>query len=118
MEEDSESKPEETPSQETPEPKEEAPKEEVKEETKPEVKEEPKKEKHKKSEKEKKPGIVSKMKNRLKQYRRTIEVSRKPDKDEFTASSKITGLGILLLGAIGFILFLAYHIILIGLGLE
>lgn len=72
-----------------------------------EVKEEPKRVEVK----EKKPGLLSKIKEKLKQYRRTIEVSRKPDREEFTSSTKITGIGILLLGVIGFIIFIIYHII-------
>jgi preprotein translocase subunit Sss1 len=31
------------------------------------------------------------IKERLAQYRRTIEVSRKPDKEEFFSAAKITG---------------------------
>ena len=49
-----------------------------------------------------------KIKERLAQYRRTIEVSRKPDKDEFFNAAKITGAGMLLIGAIGFVIFLIY----------
>ena len=58
-------------------------------------------------------GLVSpgKWKERLMQYRRTIEVSRKPDKEEFSSSAKITGLGMTLIGAIGFIIFLIYFML-------
>lgn len=61
--------------------------------------------------KEKKPGIFSKIKDKLNQYKRTIEVARKPNKEEFMASVKITGLGILLLGFIGFIIYMIYHLV-------
>jgi protein transport protein SEC61 subunit gamma-like protein len=50
-------------------------------------------------------------KERLLQYKRTVEVSRKPDRMEFNSSAKITGIGLLLIGAIGFIIFLAYQLI-------
>ena len=48
----------------------------------------------------------TKIKEKLKQYRRVISIARKPDKDEFKSSAKITGAGILLLGFIGFVIFL------------
>jgi len=53
------------------------------------------------------------IKEKLRQYRRTIEVSRKPDKEEFIKGAKITGAGILLIGFIGFVIFLMY-VLLIG----
>ncbi|MFQ6009624.1 MAG: protein translocase SEC61 complex subunit gamma [Candidatus Aenigmatarchaeota archaeon] len=53
----------------------------------------------------------AKWKQRFMQYRRTVEVSRKPDKEEFNSSSKITGVGMLLIGFVGFIIFLIYHLI-------
>ncbi|MEM5804660.1 MAG: protein translocase SEC61 complex subunit gamma [Candidatus Aenigmatarchaeota archaeon] len=52
-------------------------------------------------------------KERLTQYKRTVEVSRKPDRMEFNSSAKITGIGIALIGAIGFAIFLAYHFIML-----
>lgn len=60
---------------------------------------------------EKKPGLIGKIKGKLEQYKRTIEVSIKPDKEEFTSSAKITAIGILLVGIIGFIVYLLYNII-------
>jgi len=61
--------------------------------------------------KEKKPGIFLKLKDKLGQYRRTIAVARKPGKEEFLASIKITGIGILLLGFIGFVIYMIYHLV-------
>ncbi|MEG3224788.1 MAG: protein translocase SEC61 complex subunit gamma [Methanobacteriales archaeon Met13] len=40
----------------------------------------------------------------LKQCKRVLHVSKKPDREEFINVSKITGIGILLIGAIGFII--------------
>ncbi|MDP3066091.1 MAG: protein translocase SEC61 complex subunit gamma [Methanobacteriaceae archaeon] len=40
----------------------------------------------------------------LKQCQRVLHVSKKPDREEFINVSKITGIGILLIGAIGFII--------------
>jgi protein translocase SEC61 complex gamma subunit len=61
--------------------------------------------------KPKKPGMFSKLSDTLKQYRRVLSVAHKPDKSEMVSSMKITGTGIALLGAIGFIIFLAYFIV-------
>lgn len=49
-------------------------------------------------------------KERFAQYRRTIDVSKKPDKEEFMSAAKITALGIALLGVIGFLIFIAYEL--------
>ena len=57
----------------------------------------------------------SKWKETLQRWRRTIEIARKPDKEEFVNASKITGVGLLLIGTIGFIIFLLYHLITGGL---
>jgi len=40
------------------------------------------------------------------QARRVVLVSTKPDPDEFKISMKITGLGIVIIGVIGFIVFM------------
>jgi protein translocase SEC61 complex gamma subunit len=60
----------------------------------------------------KKPGIGGKIKDKLKQYRRVLSVAHKPDKEEMISSMKITGSGIAILGAIGFVIFLLYFLIL------
>lgn len=43
--------------------------------------------------------------------RRVLMVSSKPDKEEFIQSAKITGLGIAVVGFIGFIIFMAVMLI-------
>ena len=40
----------------------------------------------------------------IKQCRRVLHVSKKPDREEFLNVAKITGIGILIIGAIGFII--------------
>lgn len=50
------------------------------------------------------------IREKLSQYRRTIEISRKPDREEFTNAAKITGTGIVLIGTIGLLIFLIYHL--------
>ena len=48
------------------------------------------------------------MKNTLKKYARVMRIARKPGKDEFLASAKISALGIGVIGFIGFIIFLIF----------
>jgi protein transport protein SEC61 subunit gamma and related proteins len=40
----------------------------------------------------------------IRQCRRVLHVSKKPDREEYQQVAKITGLGILLIGVIGFII--------------
>ncbi len=46
------------------------------------------------------------MKDKLKEYLRVLRITQKPDTEEFMVGSKITGIGILVIGAIGFIVYL------------
>jgi protein transport protein SEC61 subunit gamma-like protein len=48
------------------------------------------------------------IKNKLREYRRVLQISRKPGKDEFVTSSKISALGMGVVGFIGFIIFILY----------
>jgi protein transport protein SEC61 subunit gamma-like protein len=57
------------------------------------------------------------MKQIIEKIRRVLLVSSKPGKDEFTQSFKITGLGILLIGVIGFIIFLIVNLLTGGTGI-
>lgn len=49
--------------------------------------------------------------------RRVLLVANKPDKAEFKQSAKITGLGFLVIGIIGFIIFIIVQLITQGAGL-
>lgn len=60
---------------------------------------------------EPKPSVKEKIKNKLQQYKRTVDVAVKPDKEEFLSSAKITALGIVLVGIIGFIIYILYHLV-------
>ncbi len=64
---------------------------------------------------EKRPGIVKrvleKYVSKLQSYRRVIDVTAKPDREEIVSEFKITSLGILLIGFIGFIIFVAYRLL-------
>ena len=42
----------------------------------------------------------------LKQYWRILQLTRKPSNEEFFTISKVAGAGILLIGAIGFVIYL------------
>ena len=48
------------------------------------------------------------MRNKIREYKRVLQIARKPGKEEFITSSKISALGIALIGFIGFIIFLVY----------
>ena len=49
----------------------------------------------------------------IRKYIRVLQVARKPGKDEFISTSKICALGILVIGFVGFAIFLIF--ILLGL---
>jgi len=56
-----------------------------------------------------KPDIKSwplKLKLKLKEYRRVLSITKKPGKEEYFSIAKVTGAGILLIGAIGFAIFI------------
>ncbi len=48
------------------------------------------------------------IREKLKEYKRVMQIARKPSKDEFVTSGKICTLGIFLIGFIGFIIFLGF----------
>jgi protein transport protein SEC61 subunit gamma-like protein len=58
-----------------------------------------------------KPGLFSRIKNKLVEYKRVVSVAQKPSKEEFLLSTKITGSGIAFIGMIGFIIFLLYFLV-------
>ncbi len=53
-------------------------------------------------------SVKSKLMSKLREYKRVLQISRKPGKEEFVTSSKISALGIALIGFIGFVIFLIY----------
>lgn len=56
-------------------------------------------------------NILRNLREKFDMYKRTIEVARKPDKEEFVRSAKVTLIGITLIGVIGFILFVLYNLV-------
>ncbi len=53
---------------------------------------------------------MPKLKNFFKEYLRVLRIARRPNRFEFTNISKITGFGIILIGAIGFVVRMIVHI--------
>ncbi|NOZ82185.1 MAG: protein translocase SEC61 complex subunit gamma [Candidatus Micrarchaeota archaeon] len=49
------------------------------------------------------------IKKKLQEYRRVISVATKPTREEFISSVKITALGMLLIGLIGFVIYLLFN---------
>jgi protein transport protein SEC61 subunit gamma-like protein len=48
------------------------------------------------------------VKSKLVEWKRILQVARKPSRDEFVSSSRICVLGIAVIGAIGFVIFLSF----------
>lgn len=53
------------------------------------------------------------IKSRLRDCIRILRIARKPGRSEFVSSAKVTSIGLLIIGALGFVIFLAF--ILLGL---
>ena len=51
------------------------------------------------------------IKHFIDRIRRVLLISTKPDKEEFQQGVKITGLGIILIGVIGLVIFLAIQLL-------
>jgi len=51
-------------------------------------------------------NIAGKIPLRLGEYVRVLKLTRKPSREEFTVIAKVAGAGILLIGFIGFIIYL------------
>ncbi len=56
-------------------------------------------------------NFIHKAKEFIRQCRRVLMVATKPDLEEFKTSVKITGLGFLVIGIIGFIISMIFFII-------
>ena len=53
----------------------------------------------------------------IERMRRVLLIASKPDKAEFRQATKITGLGLLIIGMIGFVIFLLVQLLTEGAGL-
>lgn len=57
------------------------------------------------------PRLMWKLKRFSKECLRVLRVTKKPDKEEFTTIAKVTGLGMLIIGLIGFIIYLIREVL-------
>ncbi len=48
--------------------------------------------------------VMKEIRDTLKEWKRVLKITRKPDREEFEMSAKVTGAGILIVGAIGFLI--------------
>jgi protein transport protein SEC61 subunit gamma-like protein len=55
--------------------------------------------------------LKNELMDKLREYRRVLKISEKPDREEFEMSAKVTGAGIILIGIIGFIFYLASNLL-------
>jgi protein transport protein SEC61 subunit gamma-like protein len=46
------------------------------------------------------------VRSKLKEYRRVLKITKKPDREEFQMSAQVTGLGIIIVGTLGFLIYL------------
>ncbi len=51
------------------------------------------------------------LKSKINEYKRVLQISTKPDREEFSMAAKVTGAGIILIGFIGFIFYLASNLL-------
>ncbi len=58
-----------------------------------------------------KPTLVQRFRNYITECVRVLRITKKPTSEEFKAVVKVSSLGILLIGAIGFIIQLLYNMI-------
>lgn len=50
-------------------------------------------------------NVVNLIRNKLKEWHRVLKITRKPDREEFEMSAKVTGAGIIIVGLIGFLIY-------------
>ncbi len=48
------------------------------------------------------------LREKLGNYRRVIMIARKPNREEFTSSVKVSAMGIVIIGLIGFVIFIGF----------
>lgn len=50
-------------------------------------------------------------KAKFNEYKRVLQIAEKPDREEFEMAAKITGAGMLIIGVIGFIMYLISNLL-------
>lgn len=58
-----------------------------------------------------KQSLTSKFRSFVFKCRRVFKITKKPSKEEFRVIVKVSGIGILVIGAIGFLIYLAWKLI-------
>ncbi|PSH01478.1 MAG: protein translocase SEC61 complex subunit gamma [Nanohaloarchaea archaeon SW_10_44_10] len=51
------------------------------------------------------------LKSKLNEYKRVLKISTKPDREEFEMAAKVTGAGMLIIGLMGFIMYLIANLL-------
>jgi protein transport protein SEC61 subunit gamma-like protein len=51
------------------------------------------------------------LKSKINEYKRVLKISTKPDREEFEMAAKVTGAGMLIIGLIGFIMYLIANLL-------
>lgn len=46
--------------------------------------------------------------SKIRDYRRVMRIARKPSRNEFTTSAKVTSIGLIIIGVVGFVIFLGF----------
>ncbi|MFB6242289.1 MAG: protein translocase SEC61 complex subunit gamma [Candidatus Nanosalina sp.] len=53
----------------------------------------------------------NRLKDKFKEVKRVLKITEKPDREEFVMSAKITGIGMIIIGLIGFLFYLASNVL-------
>ncbi len=51
------------------------------------------------------------IKSKIREWKRVLQIARKPTKDEFINSSKVCAIGMLLIGLMGFAIFAVFQLV-------
>ena len=55
------------------------------------------------------------IKEKIQSYKRVLQITKKPDREEFRVIMKITSLGVIIIGLLGFLVSILYQLIRYGL---
>ncbi|MFB6199928.1 MAG: protein translocase SEC61 complex subunit gamma [Candidatus Nanohaloarchaea archaeon] len=55
--------------------------------------------------------LATTVKHKLNEYKRVLKIAKKPDREEFEMSAKITGAGMLIIGLMGFIFYMIANLV-------
>lgn len=55
--------------------------------------------------------LLNRAKKKINEYKRVLKIATKPDREEFEMSAKVTGIGIIIIGVIGFLFYLAANLV-------